>query len=654
MSIGKMNIQGLSSRQISSVTATRQKQAWYTFLFSPLWLCFLLAIAVRLWLIVHTHGFIDGDEAVVGIQAQHILQGERPVYYYGQPYMGSLEAYLIALLFAIAGPSVWAQRAEPLLLSLAVVGLTWRLAGALAEEAQLSPSAKKWFVTIAGLLAAIPPLYDAVIEMRAWGGHIETYVIMLSLLLSALRLTQRWKAGASLRELTLRWAVIGFLVGLGLWVYPLVVSAIIVAALWIAGYCIVAIIKASKRTPVGSQGSSQSVIAILKRLALALVAIPASLIGFAPAIYWGASHQWANITYLLLPNNGDSQNPALLQRYPTHLALLRAVVYRYTTCIAPHIIGGGLPTTSATSLNAYLLIPSTLVSTLCALTTLALVTISPFRRHPSLVRIQRLAALPTLFGVCTALLFCFSNISTAGLLFPCSRDEVGRYAAPLLLVLPFAFATILTSIILYQQERREQQTSPRQHPTEGNSTSDTRTIQGNIRLRMSWPIRGLLIILALYLCSQVYTYLQTDGAVIFQSFACTIAPVNNEPIIAYLQQEHIHYAWAPMWIGNSIVFKTNSSIIIADPRIITVNASNHIPANTTAVSHANHASVLAFIGNPVDPHPDLLKTLDAQHVKYHSVRFPAEQGFEVLVVTPLSRTLSPFEANSLGSWSYGC
>src|SRR5689334_1498833 len=101
---------------------------------SPLWLCLLLALVIRVWLIIYTRGFIDADEALVGVQAQHILQGERPVYYYGQPYMGSLEAYLLAGMFALVGSSVWALRAVPTLLSLLLVCLTWGLAGALGEE----------------------------------------------------------------------------------------------------------------------------------------------------------------------------------------------------------------------------------------------------------------------------------------------------------------------------------------------------------------------------------------------------------------------------------------------------------------------------------------------------------------------------------------
>lgn len=43
------------------------------------WLCLFVALITRTWLIVHTHGIIDGDEALAGIQAERILHGNFPV-----------------------------------------------------------------------------------------------------------------------------------------------------------------------------------------------------------------------------------------------------------------------------------------------------------------------------------------------------------------------------------------------------------------------------------------------------------------------------------------------------------------------------------------------------------------------------------------------
>src|ERR1700692_194571 len=184
---------GVAEPLPTTVTPILRKR-WYTIFLSPLWLCLLVALLIRVWLTYHTHGVIDGDESYVGIQAEHILHGEHPYYFYGQAYMGSLEAYLMAVLFAIAGPSVWMLRAEPILLSLLVVWLTWKLAAILADAAKLPHYAKPRFMIIATLLAALPPLYDAIIQMRALGGYIETFVLMLLLLISAFRLMQRWYA----------------------------------------------------------------------------------------------------------------------------------------------------------------------------------------------------------------------------------------------------------------------------------------------------------------------------------------------------------------------------------------------------------------------------------------------------------------------------
>ncbi|MGZ3638771.1 MAG: hypothetical protein ACXVCX_13145, partial [Ktedonobacterales bacterium] len=147
---------------------------------APLALAIALTLLVRVALVIRTHAMIDGDEALLGIQAERILHGQYPTYFYLQPYMGSLEAYLAAALFAVFGPSSWALRAVPILLSPLLVYLTWRLAYALLpRDARTTPL----LAGLAALLAAVPPLYDTVAELRSWGGQIEVYIITLALLL---------------------------------------------------------------------------------------------------------------------------------------------------------------------------------------------------------------------------------------------------------------------------------------------------------------------------------------------------------------------------------------------------------------------------------------------------------------------------------------
>ena len=192
----------------------------------PLAIALAVGVLARVVLVVRSNALIDGDEAMVGIQAEHILRGDFPTYFSGQVYMGSLETYLIAGTL----PAVWplavgdARRAHS---ARAVAGLS-HLAISLRAAAHGS-RATPLLAGLAALFAAAPPLYDAVTELRTWGGQIEVYVIILALLLATVELAQRLRAGAGVAELARRWAVWGFLAGLGIWVNPLIVYGLITA-----------------------------------------------------------------------------------------------------------------------------------------------------------------------------------------------------------------------------------------------------------------------------------------------------------------------------------------------------------------------------------------------------------------------------------------
>ncbi len=631
-----------------TVESSRQHtdRRWYRVLYSPLWLCLLAALLLRVWLMVRTQGVIDGDEALVGIQAERILHGVFPTYFYGIPYFGSLEAYLVAVLFAIFGPSVWVLRMEPLLLSLLLVYLTWRFAGALAEQAQLPAPSRRMFMTIAALLAALPPLYDGVIEMRTWGGWIEIFVLMLLLLHSTLRLTQRWQQGASPRELALRWAAIGFIVGLGLWVYPLITTAIIASALWLLGARIAA--------EVGRmRGLAPPCVSTLKGFVLALAAFPAAAIGFAPALIWGAANQWQNINFIIhLGSNGGS--PA--QRFQ----VVQQVWLLYRTCVAPRIIGGGLP--SESSLLVKLHTPLLYAGTLGILAAIAIVLLSFFWHQAVLVRVRQLVLLPLMFAAASVTLFCLSSASTSGLM-SCNADFAGRYATPLLLTLPFIFAAICIFIMnaLIPVGTDVSRPRPADSNTYDSETSHTvgigvngteagvmnQSLPGHNRFVQLVQVSVFVLVL-LYVGMQAFTYGLADPGRTFQSPYCSIAPANIDPIIEYMQQEHIRYAWATNFLAYPIVFKTESQIIAADPLpLIHPNiAINRIPAYTSLVLHADRPGFLVFVRHG-DTYPSLLKELTTEGVTYRSALFPSASGVDVLVVTPLNKTVSPTSSKAL-------
>jgi len=171
-----------------------------TFLF----LTVLAALALRLDFLFASNFVLDGDEAIVGLMAKHILDGQPvPIFYYGQHYMGSLEAILVSGLFKLFGVSSVAVKVVPLLFSLILIPLVYRLGREVTGE---------FGARVAALLVAIPPSPLVIWSAMARGGFIELVVIGSA----ALLLVCRWLKE---REPALTGTVlIGALLGLGWWV----------------------------------------------------------------------------------------------------------------------------------------------------------------------------------------------------------------------------------------------------------------------------------------------------------------------------------------------------------------------------------------------------------------------------------------------------
>src|SRR5260370_9245609 len=73
----------------------------------------MILIATLLGFLLISQGWpqTDSDESTMGLMALHIAyRGEHPVFFYGQSYMGSLEAYIAAPLFHLFGPSTFSLR----------------------------------------------------------------------------------------------------------------------------------------------------------------------------------------------------------------------------------------------------------------------------------------------------------------------------------------------------------------------------------------------------------------------------------------------------------------------------------------------------------------------------------------------------------------
>ncbi|MGH7264922.1 MAG: ArnT family glycosyltransferase, partial [Candidatus Rokuibacteriota bacterium] len=162
--------------------------------------------------------FLDSDRAVVGLMARHILQGELPVFFWGQPYGGTLEAHLAAVLFYLFGASRLTLALSPFLFSLAFLALTYRLGCELFDRAT---------GRVALLLVAVAPPTLVSHSVTTWGHYISHLALGSLVLLLAFRTA---RAPDPPRRLLF---VLGFAAGLAWYNSPQSVHYLVAAGLFV-------------------------------------------------------------------------------------------------------------------------------------------------------------------------------------------------------------------------------------------------------------------------------------------------------------------------------------------------------------------------------------------------------------------------------------
>jgi hypothetical protein len=131
-------------------------------------LSLLIGASLRLYFLSTSQWMVEGDEAAVGLQALHILQGERPIFFPGQTYLGNMESYLVAALFAAFGASAFTLKLVPLLFALLFIYLLFQLGREVLES--------EFVGLLAAWGAALAPAYVVVWSVKARGGYIEALV----------------------------------------------------------------------------------------------------------------------------------------------------------------------------------------------------------------------------------------------------------------------------------------------------------------------------------------------------------------------------------------------------------------------------------------------------------------------------------------------
>jgi hypothetical protein len=141
----------------------------------------VLAIAIALTLARSTifvawpTAYFDSDQAVFGLMAKHIAELRAfPVFMYGQTYMLAVEAWIVAPLFAVFGPSAMTLKL-PLFLMNAVI--TWLLLRGLERDTGLRPLA----AGAAALPFILPAAALGAVYVDVSGGMLEPYLYVLLL-----------------------------------------------------------------------------------------------------------------------------------------------------------------------------------------------------------------------------------------------------------------------------------------------------------------------------------------------------------------------------------------------------------------------------------------------------------------------------------------
>ncbi len=354
----------------------------------------LAALVARIALLASGTVSFHADEAVVGLMARHILQGERPTFFYGQPYMGSLDAWLIALGFQLLGQSVMTIRIVESLLYMLVVALgftvAWRFSG------------RVMIATIAGFMLAVPTVNVALYTTATLGGYNETLIFGSILLLLAYDVTSEHANSVW------RWALMGLVTGVGWWTNGLIVAYVLPIGLLI----MVKLIR------------ERSIIRLAPMIGLALVAF---FIGSSPWWIFDFNHNHAALgTFLNNRQSGEFEGIGIGYVPPVERALGLFVIG------LPTLVGMRFPWS-----DGYFL---PLVGIVAIVIYLAAA--YRLRRHSPL----RFGARALTIGM-PGLFFILFVASTFG------ADPTGRYFLPLSLPLGILIATLAVGLMPENEAR---------------------------------------------------------------------------------------------------------------------------------------------------------------------------------------------------------
>ncbi len=175
---------------------------------------FSATIFSRYGFLKYWYAHFNGDEAIVGLMTRHILQGEIPIFFYGQEYLGSLESLVASFYFRLFGSSVLVLKLSPfsffLLFQVLCYFLFKRISGRIVA-----------FVACQFLI--LSPTVLLTWSTESQGGHLEVLTLGVLSLLIFLKYSECTNRKKSIFYLFL----LGLVVGVGWWTSQLIVFFLI-------------------------------------------------------------------------------------------------------------------------------------------------------------------------------------------------------------------------------------------------------------------------------------------------------------------------------------------------------------------------------------------------------------------------------------------
>lgn len=205
----------------------------------------------------------DADEAVAGLMARNIaFEGERPIFLYGEDYVGAAAQYLVGTLNVLFGFSPDHLRLPEFVWTAALLCL-----GALIAIRVGGLESGFW----AALLLALPPFFLTFLTLKCWGNYNETFVLGGLIWWATLGFVRDEESPLIATGLGFIW---GLAFGLGLWIhFPIVIFAL-PCAVWLVW---------SARDLVGWLGG--------------LAILLGTVIGWLPALVYNLQTGFANLGY---------------------------------------------------------------------------------------------------------------------------------------------------------------------------------------------------------------------------------------------------------------------------------------------------------------------------------------------------------------------